>query len=64
MNKWFHVSMFLIGGLLSAFVLARISEHQFRKLRIQAVERGYAEWITATDGTSTWKWKDNQPTKP
>lgn len=49
-----------IGLFVTAGVLGTILDRSQLTFRVEAVERGYAEWITETDGSTTWQWKDEQ----
>lgn len=33
-------------------------EYKYNKIKEQAVERGYAEWVVKFDGSTTWQWKE------
>ena len=40
--------------LVAAFMVAE----QRDELKKQAVERGFAEWVSDSTGTTTWQWKE------
>jgi len=42
------------------FYLATIwcLEHQYNKIKEQAVERGYADWVVKSNGSTTWQWEE------
>lgn len=50
--------------LTAAFVLSfllinlHIKISQMDRMRDEAVERGFAEWVKETNGITRWKWKD------
>jgi len=50
----------MVGLTLGAALAFMLSLAYFGRvietLRIEAVQRGYAEWITADDGTTDWQW--------
>ncbi len=29
------------------------------ELKVEAVKRGFAEWVVDTEGKTTWKWKED-----
>lgn len=40
--------------LFAVFMIA----YQRDELKQQAVERGCAEWVVKSDGSTTWQWKE------
>lgn len=45
---------FLVVMLIFAYPMKRM----WKTLRKEAVEKGYAEYVTDSDGITTWRWKD------
>ena len=57
----FVIFVFFLGLFLGIWSTAGGRHYTTeQKWQTETVERGYAEWITATDGTTTWQWK-NEP---
>lgn len=54
------VAIALNTAALTALHLA-LPCSQRKKMQIEAVERGYAEWTTDSNGTATWRWKEKTP---
>ena len=50
--------MFIVAVLILIALL--ISSFQKQKLREEAVERGFAEYIVNKSGETTWKWKETK----
>jgi hypothetical protein len=47
--------------LVMAFLISLfISSMEKQKLREEAVERGFAEYIVNKSGETTWKWKETK----
>lgn len=44
-------------GLFFAFFAFMVAE-QRDELKQQAVERGFAEWVVKSNGSTTWQWKE------
>lgn len=53
-----------IGGvcflviLVAAFIVVSLVASERDELKQQAVERGCAEWVVKSDGSTTWQWKE------
>ena len=50
--------MFVVA--VSILIALLISSFQKQKLREEAVERGFAEYIVNKSGETTWKWKETK----
>ncbi len=50
--------MFVIA--LALLIILVISSMEKQKLREEAVERGFAEYIVNKSGETTWKWKETK----
>lgn len=52
-----------LGFLLfvMAVVALFIGVNQRDKMKQEAVERGYAEWVVDSKGETKWRWKEVQP---
>jgi hypothetical protein len=44
--------------LVAAFTTLSLVASQRDELKQQAVERGCAEWVVKSDGSTTWQWKE------
>lgn len=54
-REFLSLLLFCLLGCL-AFAIIGASWERF-KFRVEAVSRGHAEWIVATNGSTTFKWK-------
>jgi hypothetical protein len=43
--------------LISAFIVISLVASERDELKQQAVERGCAEWVVKSNGSTTWQWK-------
>lgn len=52
-----------LGFLLLAMTVVAliIGANQRDKMKQEAVERGYAEWVVDSKGETKWRWKEVQP---
>jgi hypothetical protein len=48
--------LFIIIAILVTTIV--IVADQKDSLKVEAVERGYAEWVVDSSGNSEWKWKE------
>lgn len=48
--------LFIIIAILVTTIF--IVADQKDSLKVEAVERGYAEWVVDSSGNSEWKWKE------
>ena len=44
--------------LVAAFTTLSLVASQRDELKQQAIERGCAEWVVKSDGSTTWQWKE------
>lgn len=52
------VFIFILSAIIASIGFAIGLRTENKSWKVMTVERGYAEWITATDGTTEWKWKE------
>lgn len=58
-GDWGLAVFFFIFAAISAITGVAVGLWLENKTwKAQAVERGFAEWTVATDGTTEWKWKE------
>ena len=43
--------------LVNAFIVVSLVATERDELKQQAVERGCAEWVVKSNGSTTWQWK-------
>ena len=55
-NGDFHFLMALLVACVATIAMF-IMDAQKQTLRKEAVERGHAEYVTDSDGNTTWQWK-------
>jgi hypothetical protein len=51
---------FIVGFVMSIWLLVTPFQQKTKDLRKQAIERGHAEYVVDSDGKTTWQWKDKQ----
>tara|TARA_R110000868_G_scaffold54509_4_gene170263 strand:- start:21461 stop:21655 length:195 start_codon:yes stop_codon:yes gene_type:complete len=63
MNKYAHE--WLAFFMLILMTIAAFSAAEQRdELKVQAVKRGFAEWVCDVNGQTTFKWKNQPQTQP
>lgn len=57
-EAWIICGLVVIGTIIGVFFGISIGENSSDRLKIEAVHRGFAEWVVDDQGNAEWRWKE------